>query len=109
MSSRAHCITLPTNCRGVAIRRMSRGDCISRGTSVGFTAGSSPIVSDLFEYLPSGGGVNYVGDFTFNPNGTLDFTAAPATVPEPSTWALFGVAGLLAVTFRRPFLRRLIA
>jgi hypothetical protein len=71
--------------------------------------GSGPVYEALWEQ-PTSDGANpgfgtslgpdvYLGYFTFNPNGEVDYT--PASVPEPSTYVLFGLTGLLGLAFRR--------
>jgi hypothetical protein len=75
-------------------------------TPVGFTQGDTAIVSDLFEY--TGSGVQYIGDFTFQSDGELDFTT-PSAVPEPSTYGLLGGFGLLLLALRKQFQSRIIA
>jgi hypothetical protein len=76
------------------------GSGIQNTTANGFTAGSTAIVSDLFEY--TSGSATYVGDFTFEPNGEVEFST-PSAVPEPSTYGLLGGFGLLVLAFRRQF------
>jgi hypothetical protein len=82
------------------------GTQIVNTTPSGFTGtpGDS-IVSDLFEY--SAGQVTYVGDFTFNSDGTVDFSTAPSAVPEPSTYGLIAASGLLLLSFRNQVRRHL--
>jgi hypothetical protein len=68
------------------------------------------VTADLFEFDPIPTGTSqkavYVGDFTFNSNGTLDFTSV-APAPEPSVYAIFGV-GLLWLGFRHQLRRNSI-
>ena len=65
-------------------------------------AGSSPVYSALWEQAPNAASSadTYLGYFTFDPNGEVDFTSVNA-VPEPSTYGLIACAGLLALVFRR--------
>ena len=41
-----------------------------------------------------------------NADGSFDLTFTPTVVPEPSTMALFGAAGVLGLAFRRYFGRK---
>jgi hypothetical protein len=66
------------------------------------TPSSGTVFEALWEVPLSGNGSDtYEGYFSFQQNGELDFTAAPASVPEPSTWAMLAGAGLIAVVLRR--------
>jgi hypothetical protein len=78
------------------------GSGIENSTAAGFTAGASPIVSDLFEYGNSGSSptVTYLGDFTFNPDGEVDFTSATAA-PEPSAFGLLASSGLVFLSLKK--------
>jgi hypothetical protein len=69
--------------------------------------GSAPVYEALWQMPVSGTADTYLGYFTFNQGGSVQFTSV-SSVPEPSTYALFGVSGLLAVVFRRQ-LRSLVA
>jgi hypothetical protein len=73
---------------------------IANTTPASFASGS--IVSDLFEYDPLGAGHKavYEGDFTFNSDGSLDFTTAFVAAPEPGTYGLLAAGGLLLMTLR---------
>jgi PEP-CTERM motif len=67
----------------------------TNGTAVGNVAASNSDLSIL-----EGAGVSYAFDTTFTPriwNGTIYYTAA--SVPEPSTLILAGIAGLLGLGF----------
>jgi hypothetical protein len=77
-------------------------------TPSNFTSGGS-VTADLFELDPLGTSHQavYVGDFTFNSNGTLDFTSV-APAPEPSVYAIFGV-GVLWLGFRHQLRRNNIS
>jgi hypothetical protein len=72
------------------------------GTSIGNTLSSSSVVSDLYDYAELGSGTKatYEGYFTFNSDGSLDFTTAFAPVPEPKTYGLAAGAGLLIFSLR---------
>jgi hypothetical protein len=74
-------------------------------TSSTFSSGGS-VTADLFEFDPGLGTSQkaiYDGDFTFNSDGTLDFTSiTPA--PEPSVYGMLGI-GLLLVGLRHHFRR----
>jgi hypothetical protein len=64
--------------------------------------GTTTTYSALWEVPDSGTGSDtYLGYFTYKPTGELDFTAATVATPEPSTYALFGLGGVLAFLFRR--------
>ena len=78
---------------------------IKNATGSSFTSGS--IVSDLFEYNGTGSGnkATYEGDFTFNSNGSLDFTTVSA-VPEPGTYGIAGAGGLLLLSLGKQFRRQ---
>jgi hypothetical protein len=69
-------------------------------TPASFTSGS--IVSDLFQYTQTGiaNSSTYEGLFTFNSNGTLDFTTAFTAVPEAGAYGVLAAGGLLLVTLR---------
>jgi len=69
---------------------------IENSTPGSFTSGS--VVSDLYEMLPGQNGI-YLGDFVLDSGGTLTFNPAP--VPEPTTWATFGLGMLGLVGWRR--------
>jgi hypothetical protein len=76
-----------------ALNSIANINSIKNTTGSSFTTGS--VVSDLFEYngLKSTTPSIFEGDFTFNSDGSLEFTAA--TVPEPATYTIMAVAGLL--------------
>jgi hypothetical protein len=69
--------------------------------------GTDPVYEGLWKQptSTSGGSDSYLGYFTFQPNGEVDYTSA---VPEPSTYVLLAVTGMLAWAFRRR-IRALIA
>jgi len=68
----------------------------------------SAVYSGLWDVPQSGQGTEtYLGYFTYDPSGEVDFTSVNA-VPEPSTYAMIAAAGLAAVAMRRQ-LRRLTA
>jgi hypothetical protein len=68
--------------------------------------GSGDIYEGLWAAPTTGHGSDaFLGYFTFQPNGEVDFTTS---VPEPSTYVLLGLTGLLALGFRRQ-IRSLIA
>ena len=54
---------------------------------------------DLYQYLPgtTTQAASLLGTFTFDNTGALSFVP----VPEPSTWALFGLGGLLLIAWQR--------
>jgi hypothetical protein len=70
-------------------------------TGASFT---SPIVSDLYQVVPSGytdpnsgttsGNAYYVGYFTMNVNGTMTFTRAPIVVPQPPAPQIVSISRL---------------
>jgi hypothetical protein len=62
--------------------------------------GSGTVYEALWEVPVTGTADTYLGYFTFNANGAVDYTSVSA-VPEPSTYALFAATGLLALAFRR--------
>jgi hypothetical protein len=69
---------------------------IEQDTSATFSSGvtgSGSVRSDLFEMVPGSSG-SYIGFFQLDPDGTLTFNPEP--VPEPATFAMFGLglAGL---------------
>ena len=72
------------------------------GTSIGNTLSSSSVVSDLYDYAELGSGTKatFDGYFTFNTDGTLDFTTAISAVPEPKAYGLAAGAGLLILSLR---------
>jgi len=68
--------------------------------------GSGVIYEDLWKATKNGTHLNwsYTGYLTFDDSGSsplLTFTAVP--VPEPSTYGLFGAAGVLVLALRRRF------
>lgn len=69
------------------------------GQNIGNTLAGSSAVSDLYDYAELGVGTQatFEGSFTFNSDGSLDFTAA--AVPEPKVWGL--LAGGLLVLWQR--------
>ena len=70
--------------------------------------GAADIYEALWEVPVSGSGSDsYLGYFTFQPGGEVDFTTASA-VPEPSTYALLALTGVLGLVFRRQ-IRSLVA
>lgn len=71
---------------------------IEQDTSATFSSGTSPIRTDLYEMIPGSSG-SYVGFFELDPNGTLVFSPEP--VPEPTTWATFGMGLMGLVGWRR--------
>jgi hypothetical protein len=72
------------------------------GVNIGNTLSGSSVVSDLFDYAELGGATKatYEGYFTFNTDGSLDYTTGVSAVPEPKSFGLLAGAGLLAVAFR---------
>jgi hypothetical protein len=81
----------------------STSSSIKNTTATGFTSGDGSIVSDLYQY--NGAGVAsqavFEGDFTFNGNGTLDFSYPTAAAPEPGAYGVLAATGLLLVAVRR--------
>jgi hypothetical protein len=75
---------------------------IEQNTPSGFSSGSSPVLEDLFQMTPGSTG-SYLGYFDLNPNGTLTFNPEP--VPEPTTWAVFGM-GLMGLAGWRRMARK---
>ena len=75
------------------------------GVNIGNTLSGSSAVSDLYDYAELGSGTKatYDGSFTFNSDGSLDFTTSASAGPEPQTFGLFAGAGLLIVAFRNQF------
>jgi hypothetical protein len=71
---------------------------IEQSTPGAFSSGTSPVRSDLFEMVPGSNG-SYLGFFELDPNGTLTFNPEP--VPEPTTWATFGLGMLGLIGWRR--------
>jgi hypothetical protein len=74
-------------------------------TSSTFASGGS-VTADLFEFDPGLGTSHqaiFDGDFTFNSDGTLDFTSVTPT-PEPGVYGLLGT-GLLLLGLRHLFRR----
>jgi hypothetical protein len=69
-----------------------------------FTSGS--ITSDLFTFDPAADDTGtpsvYDGQFTFNSDGSLDFTP----VPEPGTYGLLAAGGAVFFALRRQFIRK---
>jgi hypothetical protein len=65
--------------------------------------GGGPVYEALWEVPVSGTADTYLGYFTFNPTGSVEFTGATA-VPEPSTYALFAASALPVLAFRRRIL-----
>ncbi|MEI9962350.1 MAG: PEP-CTERM sorting domain-containing protein [Limisphaerales bacterium] len=76
---------------------------IENTTPGSFTSGSTPVISDLYELDPADAGSagTYLGYFQLDPNGTLTFNP----VPEPTTWAMFGM-GLITLAAVRKFRRK---
>jgi hypothetical protein len=73
----------------------------SRPGAIEATPSSGTVYEALWEVPQSGNGSDvYEGYFAFQPNGQLSFTGASA-VPEPSTYALLVVTGVLALAVRR--------
>ena len=73
----------------------------SKGGNIeSFQNGSGPVYEALWEVPAAGTSDTYLGYFTFNTSGQVDFTSG-TTVPEPSPYALFAATGLLALAFRR--------
>ena len=81
----------------------------SKGGNIeGIQDGGGAVYEALWEVpvgTASSASDTYLGYFTFDPNGEVDYTSA---VPEPSTYVLFAVAALFAWAFRRQ-IRPLIA
>src|SRR5581483_2614530 len=70
-------------------------------TQSGFTSGSTSLILDLYELdtARAGQAGTFLGDFELAPNGTLTFD--PVTVPEPTSWATFGLGALLLGAVRK--------
>jgi hypothetical protein len=66
-------------------------------TGLNFTTSGSPLVSDLYQLRPGSGDSTLLGQFQFNTDGTMTFTA----VPEPSIWALLPLGALMFVCMQR--------
>jgi len=71
------------------------------GSDIGNTLDGSSAVSDLYDYAELGGGTQatFDGSFTFNSNGSLDFTAS--SVPEPKVWGLLACGFLVLLQRHR--------
>ncbi len=68
------------------------------------TIGSSSVIYEDLWYGTVANGYQYEGFFTLDLSGASpSLTFTPALVPEPSTYGLIGIAGLLLVSFRRWF------
>ncbi len=68
------------------------------------TIGSSSVIYEDLWYGTVANGYQYEGYFELDLSGaTPSLTFTPATVPEPGTYALIGIAGLLFVSARRWF------
>jgi hypothetical protein len=66
------------------------------------TPNPGTIYEALWEVPQSGNGSDiYEGYFTLQRDGQLNFTSAASAVPEPSTYALLVVTGVLALAMRR--------
>ena len=82
-----------------------------KGLTTSYAIGSGVIYEDLWRAVRNGTTqtttLTYTGYLTFDTTGSsplLTFTAVP--VPEPSTYGLFGAAGVLALGLRRQFSRK---
>jgi hypothetical protein len=75
---------------------------IEQSTAPDFTSGSVGVREDLFEMDPGSAG-SYLGFFELDPNGTLTFNPEP--VPEPATFAVFGM-GLMGLAGWRRIIRK---
>ncbi len=71
---------------------------IEQDTAANFSGGSTPVMADLFKMIPGSSG-SYLGYFELYPNGTLTFN--PGAVPEPTTWAMFGMGLMGLAGWRR--------
>ncbi|HLH56785.1 MAG TPA: PEP-CTERM sorting domain-containing protein [Verrucomicrobiae bacterium] len=63
------------------------------------TFNSGSVVEDLYAVTANNTAGTLVGTLSFDPSGTVTFNASP--VPEPSSIALVGLFGVLAVALRR--------
>jgi hypothetical protein len=75
---------------------------IEQNTPGAFSSGTTPMLEDLFQMTPGSAGT-YLGYFELDPNGTLTFNPQP--VPEPTTWAMFGM-GLMGLAGWRRITRK---
>jgi hypothetical protein len=75
---------------------------IENTTGAGFSSGSTPAFSDLYQMLPGQTPI-LLGEFELDPNGTMTFNPAP--VPEPTTWATLGL-GLIGLAGWRRLTRK---
>ena len=78
---------------------------IEQSTSANFSSGVvnyDSVRSDLFTMVPGSNG-SYLGFFQLDPDGTLTFNPEP--VPEPTTWAAFGL-GLVGLAGWRRIIRK---
>lgn len=57
-----------------------------------FAEGSSPIRSDLYEIIPGTGDSKFLGYFDLTPSGTLTFTAAGGSLPEPTVPSIASIS-----------------
>jgi hypothetical protein len=60
-------------------------------------AANGAAISDFYELDPGSGPATLLGKFELFQNGTLEFVAAGAPVPEPSSIGLMGVGFLSLV------------
>jgi hypothetical protein len=93
-----------TTLGNTALNGIANVNSIKNTTGASF---SGSIVSDLFEYngLGSSTPAVFEGDFTFNSNGTLDFSE-PVAAPESASYGLLAGGGLLLLSLRRQFRRQ---
>jgi hypothetical protein len=72
---------------------------VEGNTTAGFSTGSTPLLLDLYQLNTANAGNpgQFLGDFELDPNGTLTFNP----VPEPTTWATFGVGIMLLAAVQK--------
>jgi hypothetical protein len=94
-----------TTIGSAALNAIANVNTIKNVTGAAF---SGSIVSDLFAYngLGSGSQAVFEGDFTFNSDGTLDFSEPLVAAPETASYGAVAGGGLLLLSLRRQFRRR---
>jgi len=99
---------LTTGTGAINLNAYVAGGGYKNTTSGTFVTDGGSVISDLFEFDPTGTANPSVlqGVFTLTSTGELDYTGGTAAVPEPGTYGTLAAGGLLLISLRNKFRRQ---